>query len=455
MNDHKNKAISIMKKIEEKGFSAYIIGGAVRDTCLNIEPKDFDVFTDANGVEILEIFPEGNIIGGEIRQQKILTVIVDGTEVSQFRANGDRTETGRNLKKHLSTCDFTINAMAVDIDGKIIDYHNGQEDLKKKIIRAVGKPEDRIAEDKLRVMRAVRFASRFDFTIEKDLERVIKNTDIFDIPKERIREELFKTLRYENGIEILQKMDLLRKLLPELTRMKALKKHGIHHIESPFQHSIMSYKASCSVTDNILLRFVILMHDIGKYDTYSDEDSKVTFYHHNSVGAEQMEKIMNIMKFSKKEIEYAHFLITYHMLGYDGIPLKKTIRKLYRHMKQKEINYEDLITIQFCDTVGTVNGKEKPTFEEYKNTCPINKLFQEVINEKIPMSTSDLMINGNDLMTLGMKPSPEMGIMLKSLLEKVDSGEMMNNRDELLLEAKRTIEWKSGRVEEFIFKEVK
>ena len=146
-----------MKKLLDAGFEAFLVGGAVRDIVLGYIPKDYDVFTNASGDEILKVFPEGRVIGNEERQKKILTVVVGDVEVSRYRGNGDRTEYGESLEEHTKTCDFTINSIAMTINGNLVDYQGGMLDIKNNIIRAVGNPHTRFQEDLLRVLRLVRF----------------------------------------------------------------------------------------------------------------------------------------------------------------------------------------------------------------------------------------------------------------------------------------------------------
>jgi len=191
----------IMDRLKTTGFDAFIVGGAVRDMVLGVEPHDYDIFTNASGQDLIKLFPECKILGSPERQAKIYTVVVDGIEVSQYRANGDRTETGGTLLKHQSTCDFTINSMTLG-DKRIIDPHGGKGDITNKIIKCVGLPERRIAEDKLRILRAIRFAYCYGFTIELNLMDVIKKTDLSGIAPERLHDELLKILTVAPDLDL-------------------------------------------------------------------------------------------------------------------------------------------------------------------------------------------------------------------------------------------------------------
>ena len=192
----KEKMITLIKH----NYDAYIIGGAVRDIILNKKPHDYDINTNATGEEILELFPKGIVIGNEERQNKILTVIVDKIEISQYRSNGDRTQLGNNLKIHLSTCDFAMNALAMDIAGNIIDLHDGFADIKMNKVRCVGCPENRFKEDPLRILRAIRQSLQLNFKIDSDLHDALYENMILlkKISIHRIREEFLLMLKYPN-----------------------------------------------------------------------------------------------------------------------------------------------------------------------------------------------------------------------------------------------------------------
>ena len=156
-----DKIKGMMQVLLQNGYEAYIVGGAIRDYYFGVKPKDYDIFTNATGKQILEMFPEGKIIGGEERQEKRLTVVVHGVEISQYRKNGDRTKTGNTLSEHQATCDFTINSIAMDVEGNIIDPYRGTKHIEIKKLMFVGIPQERVDEDTLRLLRGIRFAARY------------------------------------------------------------------------------------------------------------------------------------------------------------------------------------------------------------------------------------------------------------------------------------------------------
>ena len=439
-----------MEDLINKGFDAYIIGGSVRDYWLSEEPKDIDIFTNASGEEILDIFPQGKIIGNEERQKKILTVIVDGIEVSTYRSNGERTETGVSLHDHTKTCDFTINSMAMDINDKVIDFHGGRNDLLVKIIRAVGDPSERIKEDKLRVFRAVRFASRYDFKIEIGLMEAIHKTDISDIPVERIHDELYKILKYESGMEILFLCGLLTKIIPEFIPLIGMK-GGHHHKENVDTHCFLAYSNSCMHTDKVIHHIACMLHDIGKGPCMRVIDGKIKFLGHDMKGSYMAVKILKRLKFSNYDIEYVFRLIRYHMWGISGIPGDKKFIKMFMELEEIDA-VEDLVLLMYCDDQANLI-REKLKYHDYLKLSSrekgkisggdIIRKYHEIKKNK-PFRVSDLKINGEDVLNLGIPPGKKIGKILNKIYNLTLDGIIKNERHEQLYWLRKTIEDKKG-----------
>jgi len=436
-------AKEIMQKLLDNNFDAFIVGGAVRDLILQEEPNDWDVFTNASGEEILKIFPEGKVIGGAERQEKILTVVVGDIEVSQYRKNGDRTEVGNDLRTHLSTCDLTINALALNIDGEVLDFCQGLFDLGVesgteyttgvKYIRAVGDPLKRITEDKLRMMRTTRFICKYERTmlVNPALRKVIESTDILDLPQERVREELIKILKYKNGIEKLCDLNIIQKIFPELKKLYI--EGGSHHDEPVFQHCINAFETSCDVTDNTLLRFGCFMHDIGKGETITKEDGEIHFYNHDNVGASIVERIMQRLKFSTNEIKYVKTLVKLHMFGYKGKDniKDKTYVKFFNTLKENNIPIMDYVILIYCDHQGN-QKKKRIKFGDFIQTNYLYQNYLRLKTENKPFSVKDLAISGKDLIDNGVPEGKVIGEKLNQILEMVLDGKIKNNRAELM-----------------------
>lgn len=412
----------IMQTLINNGFEAYVIGGAVRDYILGIDPKDYDVFTSAKGGDILRLFPKGKVLGNENRQSKILTVIVDTIEVSSYRTNGNRTETGISLDQHMSTCDFCCNAMACDINGNIIDKHNGIAQLKDKILSCVGDTQTRIDEDQLRILRAIRFSLKYGMTMDQKLREVILNTSLTNIAQERITEELLKILKYKIGYTK-DMITLLNKIIPKFNTLD--RNGGKFHNESVDEHCIMCHDNMVKLTQDPLLLFVALMHDIGKgSDKFPDPDM---FMGHDEEGAHMIVPIMERMKFSKDEINFAHTMIKYHMYGLGN----KQMHSLYSEYVKYGIDLRKLMLLSYCDTQANMK-KPRQTFYEFMLEDTLLQKFYEMYYSSVPFKVSDLKINGKDVMAMGITDGPTIGNILRSIYEKVINSEIDNDRITLM-----------------------
>lgn len=460
----------IMQELLNNGFEAYIIGGAVRDKLLHIEPHDYDIFTDATGEEILKIFPTGKVLGGEERQQKILTVMVDDVEVSQYRSNGDRTETGTYLEDHQATCDLTINAMAMDIDGKI-HWNNemncrGMDDLNVNdyegqfpyqphpTLRFVGSPLDRLDEDNLRALRVIRFKCKYKSTVDYASTLALKEYDISKLPVERIREELLKIMQYENGLKELNYYGLLKQIIPELYHENHFKSGGDHHDETPFIHMMNAFSESCKVTDNVLLRMACLLHDIGKGEARTESNAHevtgwskethepilkqtqndINFYHHETIGCDIARNILIRLKFSKEDTEYVCYLIRKHMFSYKDKQKikKKTYVKFFKGLDDHHIPIMDYIIQIYSDYMGNEKKKGIKFGDFISGSWLLGHYWECKYDKDTPFTIKDLDISGRDIISLGIKPGPMVGTILSKAFTRVMDGELKNNRPDLM-----------------------
>lgn len=309
--------LDILNKLEKAGFESYVVGGAVRDILMGKEVYDWDFTTNATPEQILKIFPEGYY------DNKFGTVGISHPsspnpyEITTFRKEygysdarrPDKIEWGKTLKDDVARRDFTINAMAFrQAQGKLelIDYYNGQKDLKAKVIRAVGNPDERFSEDALRMMRAIRIAAELGFIIDEEtLEAIKKNAALINrISKERVKEELFKLLKSPHpydGILIFRNSGLMAEILPELEKCFGVeqKSPGRHHIYDVGNHLLMSLK-NCKSADP-LVRFATLIHDIGKPVTYKKLANGTITYNHEVISTRIAENIADRLKFSNNE----------------------------------------------------------------------------------------------------------------------------------------------------------
>ena len=448
----------IYKKFNEAGFKLYLVGGCVRDVLQNKSPKDWDLTTDAKPEEMLQLFSEAfydNSFGTvgipveELKETEHKGIV----EVTTFRTERGYTDRrhpsevswGKTIEEDLSRRDFTMNAIAIELTDKtlssenitFIDPYNGKEDIKNKLIRCVGNPNERFKEDALRLMRAIRFAAQLGFEIEeKSLEAITSDAVLLgEIAGERVRDELLKLLASEypyEGVILLKNTNLLQQILPELLEgiNVAQERPGRHHVHDVFTHNVLALKF-CPATDPIV-RFATLIHDVGKPRVAAaDQDGLVIFYNHEIVGARMAYEICNRLRFSKKQREKVTKLIRWHMFAVDEHIKDGAVRRFIRRIGVE--NVKDIMDLRIGDRLGS--GTE--TAESWRL-----KLFKKRIEEQLapaPFSINDLAIDGNDIMKeLNIKPGPEIGKILQKLFEEVDE-DLSKNTKEYLLERIKSV----------------
>lgn len=446
MTDFKTENIpepvsSAILALKQAGYEAFIVGGCVRDLLLGRLPKDWDICTVALPGQILQVFPSAkyeNDFG-------TVLVSVDNPDIKFLEITTYRNESNYNDFRHpdsvnfvqsieedLARRDFTVNAMAMDLSGQVVDIFGGQKDLKLKIIRAVGEPMDRFKEDALRMMRAVRFACQLGFAIEPKTERgVLKMSQaIRFIAAERKHDELVKILASDNpalGISKLKDCGLLQYILPELLEGAGMKQNH-HHIHDIYTHNFLALKNCPSPKWQV--RFASLLHDIGKPKSMKVIDGSRTFYNHEYIGAKITKKIVERLKFSREDSEMIINLVRNHMFYYNvGEVTEASVRRLIA--KTGKENLKDLIDLRIADRLGSAdNIKAKP----YK-LRHLEYMFEKVQND--PVSVKMLKINGNDIMEkLNEAPGPKIGAILEVLLSEVLEDKDLNNKKHLMSRAK-------------------
>lgn len=435
--------MGVIERLEQAGFRAYAVGGCVRDILLGKEAKDWDVTTSAKPEEILKLFEES------FYENKFLTVTVktgsdDDTlkeiEVTTFRAESgysdkrhpDEVKYASTVEEDLSRRDFTVNALAIGAkENKIMDLYGGEEDLKKKIIRAVSDPHERFNEDALRMLRAVRLAAQLGFTIEeKTFAAIKKNAGLLEmIARERIRDELMKTIttpRAREGIEMLREAGLLRFILPELEEGIGVENRP--RIFTIWEHNLKALEYGAKTGYSPLVCFTAMLHDVGKPRTKGPmKNGEWTFYGHDIVGSKMAVRVMERLKFSKDDIEKAATLIRWHLFKYDpdeGIT-DSSVRRLIRNVGAE--NMEDLVRLRICDRMGMGVPKAVP-YRLRHFQFRVEKILRE---EEAP-SVKVLKVNGNDIMRiLTIEPGPKIGRILEVLLQEA-MDDPAKNRTEYL-----------------------
>lgn len=440
----------IIEKLKKQGFEAYIVGGCVRDFLRDVEPKDWDVTTNAKPEEIQKIFSKS------FYENKFLTVTIQTesenpklkeVEITTYRSetkysdrrHPDKVKFAKTIEEDLSRRDFTINAIATtlkDSELKIVDIFKGQKDLEAKMIRAVGNPEERFSEDALRMMRAVRFATTLgkDWKIEKKTSEAIKKNAIWlqAISKERVRDEFLKiimTERATEGIELLRKLNLLKYILPELEEGYGVSQNK-HHIYQCYDHCLRSLGYAAKKNFNKYVRLAALLHDVGKPRVKEGEGADATFYNHEIVGAKMTLQILNRLKFPKKDIEKIAKLVRYHLFYYTPEEVgESSVRKLVRNVGPE--NMEELLEVRMSDRIGSGVPKAEP-YKLRHLKYVIEKVSQD------PISVKKLKINGNEVMKiLGIKQGLMVGQTLNVLLSYVLEDPKKNKKEFLEKEIKK------------------
>ncbi len=423
---------SIFKKFQTDGYQIYIVGGAVRDLLMKLGVKDWDFTTDAKPEEILKLLPDA------FYDNKFGTVRWGDFEITTMRKEGDykdhrhpvEVSWTNKIEEDLARRDFTINALALSLNLEIIDPFEGQVDIGKKLIRAVGNPANRFKEDALRLMRAVRIAAELEFDIEKNtLESIRQNAHLIDkIAKERVRDELFKILRSMNpylGINKLREVGIIQEILPELESCFGIIQEGPKHdrIYDIGEHSLLTLKNTPSKDPLVLL--AALLHDVGKVKTFrKDGQGNVTFYNHDNVGGAIALSIAKRFNFSKKQTEKLYLLIRWHMFTLDEHQTDSAVRRFIKNVGTS--NLEDMFALRVGDRLG--GGTATATSWRMEK-------FREKVREvmKKPFSITDLKVNGKDVMeVLNIKPSRKVGEILNTLFKEVSKDSSKNNREYLL-----------------------
>ena len=429
----------VIEKLKNKGFEVYIVGGCVRDLLRQVEPEDWDVTTSASPKEIQKLFPKS------FYENKFLTVTVKTgssdsklkeIEVTTFRKEAkytdkrhpDEVKFAKTLEEDLARRDFTVNAIAIDCKLKIIDPFSGQQDLRNKIIKTVGKPEERFSEDALRMMRTVRFAATLGegWRIEEKTSKAIKKNSpwLKFISKERIKEELMKIIMKEKaseGIELLRKLGLLKYIIPELEEGFGVSQNK-HHIYGCYEHSLRSLDYAAKKKFNKHVRLAALFHDIAKPRTKRGKGPNATFYGHEVVGAKMTAQILNRLKFSKKDIEKIVKLVRYHLFYYNVDEVKEpSVRRLVRQVGPE--NMEELLQVRMADRIGSGVPKAEP----YK-LRHLKYIIEKVSQD--PISVKRLKVSGNEVIKiLKIKPGPRIGQILDILLGYVLSDPNKNKKE--------------------------
>jgi len=456
---------------EQAGFEAYLVGGAVRDEIMGKGAHDWDVATNAKPEDVIKIFRR--VIPTGIKHGTVTVHFMKkAIEVTTFRTESDysdgrhpdKVEYAGHIEEDLSRRDFTMNAMAASLaDGHIVDPYGGADDIKARVIRAVGEPFERFMEDGLRPVRAVRFASQLGFRIEENTWAAILREDILKkaagISLERFRDEFCKILLSSVpsvGLKLLEESGLLKIFIPELLQGRACvqsDERGFHSFDvldhnfyacdgavlrggseacDKFSSGGASDSSEQSPADRLLiLRLAALFHDVAKPFCKHVDGGKITFYKHDEIGAKATKAILTRLKFSNAQIDAVCHLIKEHMFNYESSWSDAAVRRFVQRVGKE--NIDALFDLRLADIYGM-----KRVEVRLHDTAVCGKLLElrsrvdKALQEKSAMGLKDLAVNGGDLIALGIPAGKKMGAILKELFEAVTDDPAMNSRDALL-----------------------
>lgn len=419
------------------GFNCYLVGGAVRNMVLGHKPTDYDFATDAEPQQVMQIFRA--VIPTGIKHGTV-TVIFKGHhfEVTTFRVEGtysnarhpDEIRFTPDLFEDLKRRDFTINSMAVHlVDGSLVDPHEGREDLKRKLVRAIGVPAERFREDGLRLLRACRFAAQLEFSIEEQTQHAMTATvnTILQVSAERIRDELVKMLSAERpsvGLRIMEATGLLRLILPELAACRGVEQGGFHSYDV-LDHLLLACDGAPA--DNETVRLAALLHDIGKATAVqSDEDGGVSFHRHEQDSEEMCHAVMRRLKFSREEEKNVCHLVAQHMFNYTPEWSDGAVRRFISRVGPQQL--PDLFDLRIADQYGMHGVPPR-----HDSLTPLRDRVQSVLEQENALSIRDLAVNGHMLAReAGIPKGPDMGVVLEHLLDTVMDDPSMNTKEKLL-----------------------
>ena len=429
--EHVNR---IIHRLQKEGYDAYAVGGCVRDTLLGREPKDWDITTSARPEIVKSLFSHTIDTG---IQHGTVTIMLDhvGYEVTTYRIDGEYEDSRHpkeviftgNLVEDLKRRDFTINAMAYNDESGLVDAFEGEQDLKKGIIRCVGNPHDRFGEDALRMLRAVRFAAQLGFSIEERTKVAVADLapTLAKVSAERIQMELVKLLTSANPQEMREvyELGLSRVFLPEFDRMMETPQHNKHHMYTVGEHTIHALEA---ISEDKVLRLAILLHDVAKpLCITTDEEGQDHFKGHPQEGAKMAKEILRRLKFDNDTIAQVSRLIRYHDDRPEG--QMKAVRRAVNRIG------EDLfplyLEVQKADMLAQSDYRrdEKIARQESVKAC-----YEEMHRENQCVSLKTLAVTGRDLIQAGYKPGPELGEILNRLLEHVLDVPEDNTKEKLM-----------------------
>ena len=433
---------TLLAALQDAGFAAYPVGGCVRDSLMGRVPADWDVCTAAKPEDTARVFDHCRLIETGMKHGTV-TVLTNGgpVEVTTFRADGaygdsrhpDAVTFVPRVEDDLARRDFTVNAMALAPDGEIIDLYGGQDDLKAGIIRCVGDADIRFGEDALRVLRALRFASKLDFTVEENTARSVlaNRARLAHVSPERIFSELKGLLTGPGAGRMLRQFaPVIFEIIPELKVQDGFDQKNPNHIHDIWTHTTMAVDA---IEPDPVLRLTMLLHDVGKPEKYfTDEAGVGHFYGHAEAGVALADTILRRLRCDNATRESVTTFIKYHDI--EPPQTEKSMRRLLSKLGEDTVRR--LIACWRADSSDRSDAVRRRNFAVIDAS---ERVLEKVLTQEVCFGLRDLTVNGNDIMALGVEKGPAVGRILNELFRQVIEEEMPNDRDILLEKAAEII----------------
>ena len=443
-------AVEIVRTLRERGHQSFLVGGCVRDLLLGREPADYDVSTDATPDQVMRIFPETYAVGAQFGVVLVphRSVGVDGApeageipaaehpkviEVATFRSDGaysdgrhpDAVQYTRDPREDVQRRDFTINGLMLDpLDhDRVLDFVGGEQDLQRRIIRTIGEPERRFTEDKLRMLRAVRFAARFSYEIEAETFQSIRELapQIHQVSRERVRDELSKMLtegHARRAFEILDETGLLHEVLPEVEKMKGVEQPPQYHPEGDVWVHTLLLLSMLEAGSSRTLAWGALLHDVGKPPTFRVAPDRIRFDGHVEVGTRMAEDICHRFRMSNEETEQIMALVANHLRFADVKDMKDSTFKRFIRLPK----FDEHLELHRIDCLGSHAILDLYQFTKEK----MAQLPPDAVRPK-PL------VSGNDLIAAGYRPGPVFKEILSTVEDAQLEGRLHDKREALEL----------------------
>ncbi|MFB3922071.1 MAG: CCA tRNA nucleotidyltransferase [Terriglobia bacterium] len=416
MDAKREAANEIARRLKEAGFQAYLVGGCVRDLAMGREPKDYDIATDATPEQVVELYPESVTVGAQFG---VVIVPHDSgnIEVATFRSDGryadgrhpTEVRFARTPLEDVRRRDFTINGLLLDpASNELLDYVGGQADIRSRRIRTIGDPIERLSEDRLRMLRAVRFAARFGFELDAAAKGAILQLapQIHDVSHERVRDEIVKILTEgaaRRGFELLEETGLLKEVLPEIKALQGVQQPPEFHPEGDvWIHTLMMLEGMRNPTPTLALG--VLLHDVGKPPTFTIRE-RIRFDNHVEVGAKMAEAICHRLRLANSETERVVELVRHHLRFKDFPRMKRSTQLRFLRME----GFEEHLELHRLDCLAS-HG-------DLTNYQLARRLLEETPPEEIK---PERLVRGEDLIAQGYTPGP----LFKEILQTVEDAQL-------------------------------